>query len=246
MPCSVKEAVGKEDGEQIIGLSGTIKAVFAQPSDGKCKCGKDHGEAEQPWFVQGLILKDGTGEVECSIWNRNEIPRSASGKKVVISSIKGKRGWAGCKKETKNGKKGPEPRIGLSEAGSLLIDGIEWGEGADPEPAAEATADSDPGKVVPVTEKDQEAFKKDSHYHVESSDEKVRSIQMQTCAQVCARIHSGMGLDAKTAADWTLAYYQRVFGDPIPAVVDEEGNPVEDVVPGSAIGKPPPDDSLPF
>jgi hypothetical protein len=83
----ISQIAGLNDGDAISAISGVIETVYKRTT-GTSKNGK-------PYSFQNLILKDQTGQIRVTLAFRKECPDSLKGKQVVISSLKGDRGWDG-------------------------------------------------------------------------------------------------------------------------------------------------------
>lgn len=106
----------KANGEVIMAVQGTIKAVYER---------KNWGEGAKATTVQNIVLADATGEIRCALWGHQDAA-AHKGKEFVIHSNKNTRGagYVGVAVKDKQDQNG-NPRRELQISKSATIQFVE-------------------------------------------------------------------------------------------------------------------------
>lgn len=90
-PCDLLQ---KQDGEQVIMAAGKLKCLWDYKTGTSTK-GASKGK---PWMLQnGVLQGDDGAEIPIKFDGRSEIPANWRGKKIIVSSVKGDKGFTGVK-----------------------------------------------------------------------------------------------------------------------------------------------------
>lgn len=186
-----------DKGYPVAMFSGSIKKAF-EPNEGETK-GK-------PWKMQAVILKDDTGEIRATFWNRfNTDFRNLEDEDIVIVTGKDKRGKpAGLLVDEYNGKK----QLKVSEIASFSCDGASDELASEPTGYAEVLDNPIPNQAVPAK-------------RFVSEETKRESIEKQVALKAAVDFYAGKEGQLDNVITAAKSFYNFLHGDATPEATDE-------------------------